>query len=173
MRVIMKNYFYKYKDTYILSGILATVFILYWLNVINDKESLGIFVSVGTIYFSLMKYRIENDRVFKDLFDSFNKRYTSEFNNLFMEVRDGNKQELNTKDKNIIIDYFNLSAEEFLWYERGRIPNKVWRSWRSGILENLKLKQIREIYNLEMETEDGKKSYYGLEKELKSYLTKE
>lgn len=163
----------KYKDTYVLSIILITVITLYLLKIINDKEFLGLIVSVGTIYFGLMKYRIENDRIFKELFDSFNKRYTGEFNDLLMNIREGKKKKLKLKDKNIIIDYFNLSAEEYLWYERGRIPEKVWESWRSGILENLKLKQIRGIYNSEMKTKDGKKSYYGLEKELKSFLITE
>lgn len=169
----MKMHIKKYKDTYVLSIILITVITLYLLKIINDKEFLGLIVSVGTIYFGLMKYRIENDRIFKELFDSFNKRYTGEFNDLLMNIREGKKKKLKLKDKNIIIDYFNLSAEEYLWYERGRIPEKVWESWRSGILENLKLKQIRGIYNSEMKTKDGKKSYYGLEKELKSFLITE
>ena len=162
----MKKHFNKYRDTYILGIIFAIVSVLYWNDVIDDKKSLGLIISVGTIYFGLLKYRIENDRVFKELFDSFNKRYTSEFNKLINKIRDNNKYELSSDDEIIIIDYFNLSAEEYLWYQRGRIPNKVWRSWKSGILENLRIAQIRKVYNSEMKTEDGKKSYYGLEKEL-------
>jgi len=168
----MKKHFNKYRDSYILGIIFAIVSVLYWNDVIDDKKYLGLIISVGTIYFGLLKYRIENDRVFKELFDSFNKRYTSEFNKLINKIRDNNKYELSSDDEIIIIDYFNLSAEEYLWHERGRIPKKVWESWRSGILENLSIDQIRKIYNSEMKTEDGRKSYYGLEKELKSYLEK-
>jgi len=162
----MKKHFNKYRDTYILGIIFAIVSVLYWNDVIDDKKSLGLIISVSTIYFGLLKYRIENDRVFKELFDSFNKRYTSEFNNLIMKTRDHVEYKLTLDDEISIIDYFNLCAEEYLWYQRGRIPNKVWRSWKSGILENLRIAQIRKVYNSEMKTEDGKKSYYGLEKEL-------
>ncbi len=162
----------KYFETILFIGIIIFFFLLRsYSSYIDDKIALGLIVLSTTIYFGLLKYRIENDRVFKQLFDSFNERYSKEFNDLIKKARDVNEYELILDDKNIIIDYFNLCAEEYLWYERGRIPYKVWISWRSGILENLKVKQVRKVYDMEMRTEEGSKSYYGLEKELKSYLS--
>jgi hypothetical protein len=53
-----------------------------------------------------------------------------------------------------------------LWYKKNRIPNDVWNAWKSGIQENLKIKQISEVYQAETLTERKKKSYYGLVKQL-------
>lgn len=166
----MKKYLIKYKDTGILVFILVVSTFLFWFNIISDKEFLGLIVSVATIYFGMLKYRIENDRVFKDLFDTFNKRYTDNFNDKLMKIKNNTQNKLDQEDENLVIDYFNLCAEEFLWYERGRIPKKVWKSWRSGILVNLKDEKIQSIYDAEMETKEAKESYYGLDKELKKYL---
>lgn len=162
----------KYLDTYMLVIVLVIVSSLQWFEIINDSEFLGVIVSVITIYFGILKYRIENDRVFKNLFDSFNKRYTSDFNDFLMTVQDKKEYKLDKKEINIVVDYLNLCSEEYLWSERGRIPKKIWKAWRSGILVNLSIDQIREVYNNEMKTEDGKKSYYGLDKELRKYLIK-
>jgi hypothetical protein len=53
-----------------------------------------------------------------------------------------------------------------LWYKKNRIPNDVWSACKSGIQENLKIKQISDVYQLETLTERGKESYYGLVKQL-------
>lgn len=160
MKIIFKN----------LDSIIATLsFILAYClfyNSVDSKDFLGIVLAIATIYFGVLKHRIENDKMFKELFESFNKKYDGTLNDLFNDLRRDPKMELDAKHKNLIIDYFNLCAEEFLWFEKRRIPKKVWQAWKSGIKENLQLPKIRELYDQEIKTEDSRKSFYGLVEEL-------
>lgn len=157
----------KYSES-IFFGVLFLLPILsYLLNLINENLFFGSLGSIATIYFGFLKLKIDNDLLFKELFNSFNEKYDSKFNDLINEIRiDANKQIIGD-DRNIVIDYFNLCAEEFLWYSKKRIPNGVWKAWKAGILENLEIQQINEIYELETSTSRGKTSYYGLYEELK------
>lgn len=157
----------KYSES-IFFGVLFLLPILsYLLNLINENLFFGSIGSIATIYFGFLKLKIENDLLFKELFNSFNEKYDSKFNDLINDIKiDANKQIIGD-DRNIVIDYFNLCAEEFLWYSKKRIPNGVWKAWKAGILENLEIQQINEIYELETSTSRGKTSYYGLYEELK------
>jgi hypothetical protein len=66
----------------------------------------------------------------------------------------------------LIIDYFNLCSEEFLWFKRGRIPNDVWNAWKNGILVNLEIVQVKMLFEEEVNSNSKSISYYGLAKEL-------
>ena len=137
---------------------------------LDYKLFLGILGIIATFYFGMLKHKIENDRVFQELFTTFNKRYDMAFNDLINSLRDDPEKQLEINkektDKNLIIDYFNLCAEEYLWYSKNRIPKCVWEAWKAGILENLEVKQVREVFKNETKTDRGKKSYYGLIEEL-------
>ncbi|TSA49204.1 MAG: hypothetical protein D4R43_04235 [Sphingobacteriales bacterium] len=58
-----------------------------------------------------------------------------------------------------------MCSEEYLWYDKGRIPKKVWRAWKNGMLSNLKIPQVLEIYIQEILIKESSESYYGLVKE--------
>ncbi len=58
-------------------------------------------------------------------------------------------------------------AEEFLWRTKRRIPGDVWKVWRSGMIENLKIPQVKDLYLEETSSVYGKASYYGLYEELR------
>jgi len=132
----------------------------------DDKLLLGLLGTVATLYFGSIKNRIENDKLFKELFQGFNEKYDSRFNDLINELKNDKTRVLETFEKNLIIDYLNLCSEEFLWRSKNRIPSKVWNAWKAGIKENLKIKQVEEIYSEETDTKNGKVSYYGLIEEL-------
>lgn len=146
----------------------STIFSIQYICKLDNAIFLGLLASVATIYFGILKYKIENDRIFKELFSDFNKRYDKNFNDLINELKKNKEKKLTLKDEKLIIDYFNLCAEEYLWTTKNRIPKSVWNAWKSGIKENLKVKQVEEIFKIETETENGKNSYYGLVKDLKS-----
>ncbi|ALR29298.1 hypothetical protein ATE47_01560 [Chryseobacterium sp. IHB B 17019] len=59
----------------------------YYSKVIDANVFLGAWVSIGTIYYSNLKLRIEDDLFFKDLFRSFNERYDREMNDLINEFK--------------------------------------------------------------------------------------
>jgi hypothetical protein len=162
MKTIRKN------SESIFFGVLFLLPILsYLLNLINENLFFGSLGSIATIYFGFLKLKIENDLLFKELFNSFNEKYDSKFNDLINEIKIDTNKQIIGNDRNIVIDYFNLCAEEFLWYSKKRIPNSVWKAWKAGILENLEIQQINEIYEQETSTSRGKTSYYGLYEELK------
>lgn len=157
----------KISENIIFGVLFLIVAILYGTKVINETLLLGLLGSIATIYFGVLKLKIENDILFKDLFEKFNERYNDDLNDLINKLKSNPLKELTEDDRNIIIDYFNLCAEEFLWHKKKRIPNDVWKAWKAGILENLEVKQVKEVYNFETSTERGKVSYYGLVDELK------
>lgn len=137
---------------------------------ILDGEVVAIlFAAIATTYYSYLKQKIEDDKMFKELFVSFNEKYNGKTNDIFNELRNGSsaegKVELSQKRVNIIIDYFNLCAEEYLWYSKGRVPKQVWKAWRCGMIENISIPQVKEIYKKEVESSG--ESYYGLVEELK------
>jgi len=144
----------------------AIIFITYIIFDYNNNIFLGLLGTTATLYFGAIRYKIEDDKFFKDLFNEFNNKYDEEFNDLLNELRDNADYELNVDQKNIIIDYLNLSAEEFLWRSKNRIPSDVWESWKSGIKNNLEISQVNEVYQTEILNSYGRKSFYGLPEEL-------
>ena len=67
--------------------------------------------------------------------------------------------EIKENDRLLIIDYLNFCSEEYLWYDKGRIPENVWQSWENGMLYFLNLKPINQIVQSQNKQ---KNSYYGL-----------
>jgi hypothetical protein len=134
---------------------------------VDGKIFLGLLGTIATLFFGSIKYRIENDKLFKELFQEFNSRYDLRFNDLINELKYDNGRKLTKDERNLIIDYLNLCSEEYLWRSRNRIPKKVWNSWKAGIKENLCIKQVEEIYKKEISSINGRISFYGLDEELK------
>lgn len=155
----------KTKWTLIFLTILSVLICLFTKRII----SLEVFGSATAgwlaAFISVLKQTIEDDRVFKELFISFNSRYDQEMNDVFNKLRkaeaSGFGSDLDEKEEFLIFDYFNLSSEEYLWYSKGRIPGKVWRAWECGIIENLSLKKVRELFENDTKTERQAMSYYG------------
>ena len=70
-----------------------------------------------------------------------------------------NKRELDERDRDTAIDYFNLCAEEYLFYRGDYILPDVWTSWCRGMWQYVgKDGPLRRLW-LE-EVTSG--SYYGL-----------
>lgn len=64
--------------------------------------------------------------------------------------------------------YFNLCAEEYLFFDRGIIEKDVWRSWENGILWYLNhptCSQFREFFDKEVKPYPV--SYYNFPQSLK------
>lgn len=121
----------------------------------------------ATSVYNKQKQKIENDNMFKSLFESFNKRYDNKLNDLLNELKLDNEKIIELQHNDLIIDYLNLCAEEYLWYKKGRITPDVWGAWKAGIIENLSIPQVKDIYLKETKTPNQRKSFYGLCEELK------
>ncbi|MBZ1327004.1 hypothetical protein G9H60_09400 [Aquirufa sp. 15D-MOB] len=120
--------------------------------------ALAISVSIG-----LRQYKIENDKIFKELFVMYNDKYDEKFNNhlnhIVYQSQNNPEYRLSEMEQSIVIDYLNICAEEYLWYTKGRIDPTVWKSWESGMKFYLEKKTIKEFIVSES---SQKESYYGL-----------
>lgn len=132
----------------------------------KNIEILGAIIATGiSLSIGLRNSQAENDRIFKELFQEFNSKYQSKFNKELQKIVN---TEISTEKEELVIDYLNFCAEEYLWYTKGRIPTKVWESWKNGMIYYFNSPSINEIIQMEFKK---KNSYYGLfeiiEKELK------
>lgn len=118
---------------------------------------------ISTIVFSCATIKRESDKILKNLFTEFNSRYNNLNNELLRIVKpDTNKEKIKPEDRAIIIDFFNLCAEEYLWKRKRRIDSKIWRSWQAGMnyWYNHNNPIIRELWDEETHDKNGLISYY-------------
>ena len=112
-------------------------------------------LALTTIYF-VQKQKLEEMKLFKDLFTEFNQRYDC-LNGKLSDIR-SNKIRDPDKVNKILDDYFNLCSEEYLFYKEGRIHNEAWGSWCRGMKEHLS----NDAFNAYWEKAQKENSYYGL-----------
>jgi len=68
----------------------------------------------------------------------------------------------NDGSSDVIIDYFNLCAQEYLMYKMGVIPVKVWDVWRAGIHDCARQDHLKAAWDQEMKANCH---YYGFDLE--------
>ena len=108
------------------------------------------------IYF-LYKQHLDETRLFKELFVEFNKRYDALNDRLNDICRAPETQDLEQHEIHTLFDYFNLCAEEFLFFKSGYIDEEVWQSWRRGMKFFAKNQRIGKLWEKELSSD----SYYG------------
>ena len=108
------------------------------------------------IYF-IQKQKLEETRLFKELFTEFNERY-DRLNEKLNSIVTGNENaELSSEELNDLYDYFNLCGEEYFFYKQGYIYPEVWVSWVNGMKDFYRNTRIKTIWEKELESN----SYYG------------
>lgn len=116
---------------------------------------LGMLLSL--LYF-LQKQRLEEMKLFREIFAECNKRY-DEMNERLNAIVDGPEdQPLQPKERGILNDYFNLCGEEYLYYTEGYIFPSVWQAWHNGMRYFIKNPRIAAVWAIEKKSE----SYYRL-----------
>lgn len=112
--------------------------------------------AAGFAYF-LYSQHLAETRLFTELFRQFTAKYDA-LNERLNEIasRDATSM-LSLADKQLLFDYFNLCAEEYLYYKTGFIDAEVWTSWRRGMAEFAKARHIRSLWGAEL----AAGSYYG------------
>jgi len=114
--------------------------------------------TLGFCYF-VQQQKLAETALFHQLFTHFNARYDVLNGKLLALVSDS---DLSAEQRNVIVDYFNLCSEEYLFYQQGYIPREVWRSWCRGMAWYLKRHPFKDVWNEEFQTE----SFYGLSLEI-------
>lgn len=65
--------------------------------------------------------------------------------------------ELTPAEELFLYDYFNLCAEQYLYYRKGFIYPEVWSAWCNGMMIFFENPRIRALWEKESRTN----SYYG------------
>lgn len=142
----------------LIGGASAVVALLY-----GDGDRIGFLGSIvaGTLGFCyfVQQQKLAETTLFHQLFTAFNARYDGLNERLAAIAEDGI---LSAERRIIIVDYFNLCAEEYHFYQQGYIPGNVWRSWCRGMAWYLKRHPFKEVWDEEIRSE----SYYGLSMEI-------
>jgi hypothetical protein len=158
----VKHLIFQYYGIVALFGFLGAA--LWFFRGPKGKDELTLFVTIvgglASAIFFIQKQKLEELQLFKELFVDFNCRYDELNEDLNKIVSSKEKVDLTSDEKNKLNDYFNLCAEEFLFYRRGYIYLEVWTAWHNGMKYFLeKDKRIADYWEKEKQTE----SYYGLE----------
>lgn len=144
---------------YVWSGLVVAVGALVFVRCIGwyDKPYVigGIVASVLSFFYFVQRQRLEETRLFKELFTSFNERY-DKLNDKLATIERNTAFDDATRDT--LIDYFNLCAEEYLFYEEGYILHDVWRAWCRGMLQYMELPPVADLWR----KEEATGSYYEL-----------
>lgn len=116
---------------------------------------LGTFLSL--LYF-LQKQRLEEMRLFREIFAECNGRYDKMNERLNAIVEAPGDQSLQVEELGLLRDYFNLCGEEYLYYRQGYIFPLVWKAWQNGMKYFITNPRIATVWAEEKKSE----SYYGL-----------
>jgi hypothetical protein len=149
------------KWTFIFVSLVLLIITLFLNEDLNFEAFVASLVGAFTGYLGILRQTIDDDKVFRELFITFNSRYSDETNDLLNSLRIENGKLLEDSDKLLIIDYFNLCSEEYLWFLKGRIPFNVWKAWEAGIVVNLSISSVKELFLNETLLKEQKTSYYG------------
>lgn len=115
--------------------------------------------SLGFCYF-VQQQKLAETRLFFELFTSFNLRYDDMNDQLGSIVTQS--EDISPEQRNLIVDYFNLCAEEYMFYKDGYISRDVWRSWCRGMSWYLRRHPFKDVWNEEIKSD----SFYGLSLEI-------
>jgi hypothetical protein len=110
----------------------------------------------GTAVFLYGKHS-QDVGLFRQLFREFNDRY-GKLNDRLDEIRNRQKGEpLKDADQRILFAYFNLCAEEYMYYAAGYIYAPVWEAWLNGMRYFDQDPEIHDFWKRELQ----QNSYYG------------
>jgi len=110
----------------------------------------------GALTTFLYAQHLQETRLFTELFQAFNERYNN-MNQRLNAIAEIAIIEIAPENRQTLFDYFNLCAEEYLYFRAGYIDESVWQSWIRGMKVFADAPAIRKIWQLELE--GG--SYYG------------
>ena len=126
----------------------------------NSKNSIevliGIVAAVAAFVHFLYSQHHQDTQTFVNLFEKFNARYDKLNERLNAILSRPKDSPLIAGHIDTLYDYFNLCAEEYLFYESGYIDERVWRAWLLGMKYFAADAAVRRLW----ETEIATGSYY-------------
>ena len=89
--------------------------------------------AAAAFVFFLYSQHHQDTQMFCKLFEKFNARYDGLNEKLNSIISRPTESTLISEHVKILYDYFNLCAEEHLFYKAGYIDERVWRAWLQGM----------------------------------------
>ncbi|WP_405377499.1 hypothetical protein [Nonlabens sp. Asnod3-A02] len=143
-----------------------------FLKIVEILKDLGpVIIAVVAICLTYRHHKhsrkITNDKMQMELHTKFSDEFEELLPNLLVlidsELPENNpiygedQEAINTLT---IRKYFNLCAEEFYWYKRGRIDQEVWNSWRNGMNDFYSMSPLMQELWEDNSKNGGYKAYY-------------
>ena len=110
-----------------------------------------------SIAYFLQKQKLEELRLFREIFKECNERY-DRMNEALAKIVLTGDEKLTPEERETVVDYLNLCGEEYLYFKRGYIEPSVWQAWQNGMKAILSSPRLREVWEKEKQTG----SYYDL-----------
>jgi hypothetical protein len=135
--------------------------LVFWFGGQQKVETTTYFTLTGSIlsfFYFIQKQGLEETQLFKELFNSFNARYDKLNGDLNTILKKDKDEPFEEKEQEVLNDYFNLCAEEYLYFKREYIDLEVWQAWCNGMWFFLQNERICKVW----EDEEKTGSYYGL-----------
>jgi hypothetical protein len=111
--------------------------------------------ALGIFYF-FQKQMLDESQLFEKLFTGFNERY-GKIQSKLSHIHGGHLED-SEEVETVLNEYFNLCAEEYLFYVEGRIHPRAWQAWCHGMLLQLKNPLIHEYWGKLVKSQ----SHYGI-----------
>lgn len=155
----LKQFLFRYYG--LIALIAFSVVAVLALTSVPDFDWKILLLSVSAILsfvFATQRQKLEELKLFKELFTEFNGRY-NELNEGLNNILGGNSSaELSKVESDLLYDYFNLCGEEYLFYDQGYIYPEVREAWRNGMKIFYGHERIKKLWDQELKTG----SYYRL-----------
>lgn len=136
----------------------ATFLLFVWKKDLLAAELLlSVLGSIAAFFHFLYSQHNSNTDRFIGLFRSFNERYDRLNDDLNRIHARPTTEVLSLAERQTLYDYFNLCAEEYLFFIGGYIDKDVWNSWVCGMKFFAGNAEIRRLW----ESELAQGSYYG------------
>lgn len=132
---------------------------MYWLfpKGLAGEGPLPLLSAFGAAIAFLYIQHLQETQFFRELFTHFNERFDKLNNSLNAIASKAPGAELNENERDTLRDYFNLCAEEYVFFKAGYVDRSVWLTWCSGMARMAKNEALRALWREELDSE----LYYG------------
>ena len=147
------------KDLWTWCVVASAIVIVLYIIVPSPYRSASVLLSIVGTFWALAFYfhrrHADAARFVKELLTEFNDRYDKLGSDLQFAIWRRGDFEMETELK--FIRYFNLCAEEWLFWKAGYIYEEVWRAWENGMKQYGRDPRVIALWKKEEATD----SYYG------------
>jgi len=127
----------------------------------QSKHPLELFIAViglaAAFTHFLYSQHHQDTQTFVSLFEKFNARYDKMNEKLNAIITRPISSQLSSGHRDTLYDYFNLCAEEHMFYESGYIDMRVWQAWLFGMKQFAEDDAVKRLWEQEITTG----SYYN------------